>query len=402
MSHSLRPEFRPFRKPVNVRDASPACGRGSIGKTELTHLCAGFKFALFGLVLCLPLLLACHGDPAPPPVRPLQVKILVAAPRALRPELPLAGVLAPLPGKDVKVGALAAGRVDRVFVAEGDQVVAGQPLAHIEAQPYRNRVSETDAQREQSKAALENARARLTRTERLFTNGIASKQEVDDVRAAVVAAESAVKQAQAQGGTAEMQLDRATLRAPLSGVVAAILAFAGQPVDGSGTPVIEIADTRELDLRAPVPAARAGAVAVGEKAVLQVPGIGEVAGTVVAIAPLVDTATNTVLVRVRVPNESGRLRGGMVVRGALLLQERTGLAVPHGALLPGDGGAANTVAVLDSGNKKEENKIAHKSLTLGVSAGDWIEVLGGLSAGDRVIISGAYSLPDGTEVEVAQ
>ncbi len=294
---------------------------------------------------------------APPPT----VRVVVVTEKTIRPRIPVAGVLAPLPGRDVKVGALVAGRVDRVLVAEGERVRAGQPLAHVEAEPLRQHLVETDAQRESAAAAVENARTRLTRSEKLWRDGISSKQEVDDARAALVAAESALKAAQATGGIATVQLDRATLRAPIDGVVAAILVPAGQPVDGNGTPVVEIADVRLLDLRAPVAAARVGEVRVGGPAELTVEGVGAVHGAVEAIAPLVDVATNTVVVRVRVANGEGRLRGGMFARGALLGDERRGFTVPRPALLPGDGGAADTVALVGA-----DGKVAHRTVALGV------------------------------------
>ena len=324
------------------------------------------------------------------------VKVATVGEARIAPRTTVAGVLAPLPGKDVKVGALVPGRVDRVFVAEGDAVKSGQALAHVEAEPLRQNVSQAQAQREHAVAELANARTKLERAERLFKDGIAAKQEVDDARAAVVAAESGLKSAQATGGIAGVQLERATLRAPIAGVVAAILVPAGQPVDGSGTPVIEVADTAVLDLRAPVSAARIGDVSVGQRAELDVEGVGKVAGAVEAIAPLVDPATNTVVVRIRVPNEDGRLRGGMFARGAILGAPHPGLAVPRAALLPGDGGAATDVAVVDAAGV-----VSHRALTLGADAGDAVEVRAGLKAGERVIVAGGYALPDGTKVEIA-
>ena len=324
------------------------------------------------------------------------VKVATVSEQRISPRTPVAGVLAPLPGNDVKVGALVPGRVDRVFVAEGDAVKVGQPLAHIEAAPLRESVSQAQAQRERAGAELANARTKLARVERLYQDGIAAKQEVDDARAAVVAAESGFKSATASGGIAGVQLERATLRAPIAGVVAAIIVPAGQPVEGNGTPVIEVADTRVLDLRAPVSAARVGDVAVGQRAELDVEGVGKVAGEVEAIAPLVDPATNTVIVRIRVPNDDGRLRGGMFARGAILGAPHPGLAVPRAALLPGDGGTANTVAIVGA-----DGVVAHRALQLGADAGEDVEVRAGLQAGARVIVAGGYALPDGTKVEIA-
>jgi RND family efflux transporter MFP subunit len=338
----------------------------------------------------------CHKGEAEPSLPKPLVKVEAVAPRQISPRIPIAGVLAPLPGRDVKVGALVAGRVDRVFVSEGEPVKTGQPLAHVEAEPLVQNVSAATAQREQAAAAMDNARTRLARTERLFKDGIAAKQEVDDARAALVAAESAVKQAQASGGIAGVNLSRATLRSPLDGVVAAIIVPAGQPVDGNATPVVEVADTRVLDLRAPVPAGQVGALSVGDRAELEVEGVGAVAGTVEAVAPLVDPATNTVIVRVRVDNAAGRLRGGMFARGAVVGPPRHGLAVPRAALLPGDGGAATVVAIVDG-----TGAVAHRTITLGAEAGELIEVRAGLEPGAKVVVAGGYALPDGTKVDIA-
>jgi RND family efflux transporter MFP subunit len=336
---------------------------------------------------------ACKHDEPDEAEKLPSVRVITAARAQLSPRIAVAGVLLPLPGRDVKVGALVPGRVDQVFVAEGDAVKSGQPLAHIEALTLRDRLTETEAQRAQTMAAEENARTRLQRTEKLFHDGIASRQEVDDARAALVAAESAVKQAQAAGGTATVNLGRATLRSPLDGVVAAILVPAGQPVDGNATPVIEVADTRELDLRAPVAAALAGRIHVDQRAELNVEGVGRVEGAVVALAPLVDAATNTVMVRVRVHNRDQKLRGGMFARGAILEPARQGIAVPPGALLPGDGGEASQVALIVDG------KVAHRAVKVGAETGDALEIESGIVAGDRVIVAGGYSLPDGTRVE---
>jgi RND family efflux transporter MFP subunit len=341
-------------------------------------------------------LFACHREEEEAPPKPPTVRVLAVSRTKIAPRIPIAGVLSPLPGRDVKVGALVSGRVDQVFVAEGDPVKVGQALAHIEAQPLQDRVAEAEAQRASTEAALENARTRLARTEKLWKDGIAAKQEVDDARAALVAAESSTKQAATIGSTAGVQLGRATLRAPIAGVVAAILVPAGQPVDGNATPVIEVADTRELDLRAPVPASKAGVITVGQKAELSVEGAGTVEGAVEAIAPLVDTATNTVTVRVRVSNAGGRLRGGMFARGALLGVAHDGVAVPRPALLPGEGGDASVVAVV-----KKDGAVEHRTVELGAETNETIEITHGLEVGDRVIVAGGYALPDGIKVEVA-
>ncbi|MEO6951719.1 MAG: efflux RND transporter periplasmic adaptor subunit [Polyangia bacterium] len=344
------------------------------------------------LFLSIVLFVACRqpsaDEPAPRP--PVRVVTTVLSNRSAR--VSISGVLSPLPGHDVKVGSLVAGRVSAVFVAEGDRVKVGQALAHVDAQPLQAHLTEARAQHVQFDAALGNSRTRLARAEKLFADGITSRQDVDDARAALVAARSAVQQAQAGMGTATSQLERATLRSPIDGVVAAILVPAGQPVDGNATPVIEVTDARELDLRAPIPVSQAAMVTLGQAAELTLED-RKLQGRVVAIAPLVDTATNTVVVRVRVSNTDGALRAGAFVRGALLGAMHEAVVVPKTALLPGDGGSASEVAIVGV-----DDTVTHRRIT--VRSEDAHDVELDLPPGLRVIVDGGYSLPDGTHVQV--
>jgi multidrug efflux pump subunit AcrA (membrane-fusion protein) len=116
-----------------------------------------------------------------------------------------------------------------------------------------------------------------------------------------------------------------------------------------------------------------------------------------AIAPLVDSATNTVTVRVRIANPTGQLRGGLFARGALVGQSHQAVVVPPSALLPGDGGAASLVAVVD-----KDNTVEHRSVAVGTETADAVEIVRGVEVGDRVIVAGGYSLPAHTRVEVGR
>src|SRR5437870_1583387 len=90
---------------------SPCSRRAQIWRSKVAWRC-----------LLLSLLLACKREEAPEAEKLPRVRVQVAAPALLTPRIPIAGVLAPLPGHDVKVGALVPGRVDTVYVAEGDPV----------------------------------------------------------------------------------------------------------------------------------------------------------------------------------------------------------------------------------------------------------------------------------------
>ena len=118
-------------------------------------------------------------------------------------------------------------------------------------------------------------------------------------------------------------------------------------------------------------------------------------GVVEAIAPLVDSSTNTVTVRVRIANRDGRLRGGMFARGAVLGPPHDGILLPRSALLPGDGGAATMLALVGEGGTVE-----HRQVALGSESDDGVEITRGIAPGERVIVAGGYALPDGVKVEL--
>ena len=120
----------------------------------------------------------------------------------------------------------------------------GQPLAHVEARAAARHVSEAQAQREQAAAAGWRMRARGCAHRALFRDGIVCASRRSTTRAPRWSRPRA--RSRARGPTAASPACSSIarrLRAPIAGVVAAILVPAGQPVDGNGTPVIEIADT---------------------------------------------------------------------------------------------------------------------------------------------------------------
>ena len=146
------------------------------------------------------------------------------------------GAVAAPPNEDVKLAAQVPGRVVAMSVAEGDSVRAGQVVAEIETPPLEDQQRQARAALAQAKAALENARLNLARTERLFERGIAAGKEVEDARAQSAAAEAGLEQAEAALATADRQLARAHVRSPISGQVVKRFVGVGEQVDGTRRP----------------------------------------------------------------------------------------------------------------------------------------------------------------------
>lgn len=345
-------------------------------------------------------------EEAPAAPESIPVRVALVAKEDVAHTVRAVGELAPPPGQDVKLGSTMAGWLAELHVAEGDHVVAGQLLARLDATAVRDLVTQAEATLAQSRAQEENAKTRLARTARLFDAGIASKQEVEDGRAQAAATAAAVHSSQAGLSTARHQLGRTELRATIPGIVARVFVAAGEPLDGSGRPLLEITRTRQLELRAPVAASQAALVRPGQGAQVTVDGFAgrSFPGRVSAIAPIVDPATGAVLVRVRVDNDDGLLRGGAFGTAVIVTDVHHGVpSVPRDALLPDDSTPfedAAGVLHLSVVVVGVDARAHRRPVLLGYVDADRAEILAGAAPGERVVVRGGYALPDGTPVAV--
>lgn len=345
----------------------------------------------------LPLLLAgCHKaeEEAPPP--PLAVQVARAAKGEVAQIVEVGGELSTPPGLDVKLGPLVAGRLGAVLVGEGDKVSEGQLLARLDASPLRDQLAQGEAQLAQARAQELNAQAKLNRATKALQAGVAAAQEVEDDRFALSQAQAAVKSASALLSTARNQLGRSELRAPFAGVVAHVFAAAGEPLDAN-KPVIEVARTSQLELRAALAPRLAALLRPGQPAELRVDALPKRAfpARVVAVAPTVDATTGSALVRVRADNPEGALRLGTFARARVQVELHRGvLRVPLPALLGEEQGAA--VEIVEGGKAKKV------PVRVGARDADWAEIAEGLPEGATVIVQGNYALPDGTPVRAAE
>jgi len=310
----------------------------------------------------------------------------------------------------VKLGALVIGRISQILVAEGDRVEVGQLLAQIETTPLRDGVMQAKAALAQAKAQDVNAAGRWDRTLKLFDAGIAAGQEVDDARSQAVVARSAVRTSVAALSTAENLLRRSELRAPFAGLVAHIFAAPGEPVDGSGKPIVEVADTSMLELRGGLAAGQVERIRPHQPAEVRVDGLGNRAfpGEVFAVSPVIDPATGVATVRIRVNNPEGALKGGTLGRAKIIAAlHRHVLAIPREALIPLD---RSTVSASQGGSVSRSFAVervvnaeaSRQPVGLGAMDEHWVEATSGLQEGELVIVQGAYALPDGTRVQMEQ
>jgi RND family efflux transporter MFP subunit len=298
------------------------------------------------------------------------------------------GTIVALPNQDVKIAALVAGRLDRLNVAEGDTVRAGQVIAEIDPRPFGDRQRQAAAELAQAQAAAENARLNLDRTTRLHQRGIAAGKEVEDAKTQVAAAESAVEQARVGVETADRDLSRAHVTSPISGQVVKRLVSVGEPVDGTAAqPLVEVANLDQVEVAAEIPAGQLAQVATGQSVDIISTTYADrtFVGKVVAIAPAVDPATDAALARVRLANPGRLLKSGMFVQARIgLSRHENAVIVPPAAVVRGEDASAVYVVTGDMA--------VRTAVTTGIQTDSAVEILSGLRGGERIVASGVHGL----------
>lgn len=372
----------------------------------------------------------------PAPGRPsIPVHALEVVPRDLvRTYTELATLTAPA---SVDVALEVPGRIAALPVDEGDLVVKGQVVVQLDATVAAAQLREVRARAAQAEAGMAQVEARVAAAEAVAREAevtaalaranferkrqlveqratpaatfeeardqlsiaearhAAARAELASARAALGAQAAAVEVARAEVGVAEATLDRHTVRAPLGGVVVARAPDPGAMVQ-AGEPVLRIEPTSVLRAEVNLPERLARLVGRGD-AVRVRTDLSAHAGQVRLVAPAVARDTRTVKVEVDVQNPGAALRPGTFARVTFALERRAGaLAVPEHALRR-DVREAASVVVVEAGEAGTVARV--RPVSLGLSAGGWVEVLRGLRAGDVVVTLGAETVVDGTPVE---
>lgn len=196
---------------------------------------------------------------------------------------------------------------------------------------------------------------------------------------------------------ASAQLSYSEIRSPIDGVIAERPLYPGE-MAAAGTPLLTVMDVSQVVARAHIPQQDAALLKLGDTATLTVPGEERpVEGTVSVISPALDPNSTTVEVWVQAKNPGQRLKPGTSVELSMLARTiADALVIPAASLLTADDG---TTSVMQAG---ADNKAHRKAVKVGVRQNDQVQILEGVQAGDRVVASGAYGLPDNTKIKVEE
>jgi membrane fusion protein (multidrug efflux system) len=305
----------------------------------------------------------------------------------------VSGTLAPKTQATVR--AELGGALLMVSAEQGQAVRRGQVLARIEARTAEEAVSSAQSSVRSQEQALDLAKRELARAEKLVSAGAVAERAVEGARNEVVRLESEVASAKSRLSTARETQRDATVVAPISGIVAARPANAGDVV-AVGTPLYTIVDPSSIQLEASVPSESLSLVRVGAEVVFEVRGYPDqtFTGKVERISPTADPTTRQVPIWVTVDNRSGRLVAGLFADGRVTQASRKGLIVPLSVIADVD--TQPTVMRIRDG------KVEKVTVRLGLvdAQNERAEIADGLSEGDLLLTGVAQGVTPGTQVKV--
>ena len=287
------------------------------------------------------------------------------------------------------------GIITRIFVKSGDKVSVGTPLLQIDPARQQAAVSSAEANRAGTEADVTYWRAQTKRMESLVEAGAISKAEFDLAQNSLRTAEArlAALEAQVREGSVELQYYRVT--APQAGTVGDLSVRVGDRVSNT-TEITTIDDGQQLEAYIQVPLDRSPQIRLGLPVQL-IDADGKVIATnpITFVAPRVDEATQTVLVKSQLRNAPPNARVLQFVRSRVVWRSVEGLTVPMTSVTRIAGQYFCFVAEPGAqGGLVAKQKPIEVDQLIG---NDYV-VRNGLKAGETLIVSGIQKIGDGAPV----
>jgi RND family efflux transporter MFP subunit len=320
------------------------------------------------------------------------------------------------------VASKATGSLEALYVEEGSRVKDGEIIARLENKDAIAARDQAAANLNVARSGLDQANAELydaslslNREKDLFDKGYVARADYDSVEArykkavaAVVGAEATIKANIAALEAANVAIEYTLIRAPFDAVVLTKNADIGDIITPLGAAanakaaVVTIADMKSLQVEADVSESNLEFVKPGQPCEIQLDALPEsrFRGEVHMIVPTADRSKATVMVKVRFLDQDSRILPEMSAKVAFLQRQmRPDEQKPRIAL--------NPAAVMTSNGKKtvflvKNDHAIETAVSLGAKIGDMIEVLGGVKAGDKVVLKPLGSLKNGDRITVPE
>jgi len=306
------------------------------------------------------------------------------------------------PFSTVSVRAQITGELTSVSFTEGDDVAKGQVLFTIDRRPLEGALLQAQANLERDTAQAANAKSQAQRYLDLADRGIATKEQVETSRTAAMALDATVGADRAAVENARVQLQYATIAAPIPGRTGALMVHAGNLVRSNDTtPLVVINQVTPINVTFSIPEARLTDLkrylAAGSLKVAARPPNDErpaAIGRISFVDNQVDPSTGTIRVKGSFGNEDRRLWPGQFVNVVVTLTtDPAAVVVPTTAVQAGQQG--QYVFVI-----KSDQTADLRNVTVARTVANESVIQEGLTAGETVVTDGQLRLVPGSRVTI--
>lgn len=293
------------------------------------------------------------------------------------------------------------GYIEEIAFAEGADVERGELLYQLDARPFEAALRQARARREAVEASLAFAEAQVARLEELVDDGFASGERYDQALARREELEAELGVVEAAIEAAAQDLDYTSVTAPFSGRLGLSRLNEGELASPGGAPLTTLVQLDPIEVRFEVredelPAIRraaAGAAPVRVVALLDDEAAYAEEGALEALDNAIDPTTGTLTALALFPNPEKLLTPGRFVQARLILGEADALLVPTAALSTN----LDRRIVYRVG---PDGRAVGTPVRLGRRQGERVVVTGGLSPGDRVVVSNLQAVREGVPLAV--
>lgn len=345
--------------------------------------------------------------------------------------------------EEIQVVSKVSGKAASVTVKEGSLVKQGDVLVKLEAMDYQQQINQAQAavagaqaklrdtqagtrsqQLQQLSSALEQAKASLkvsesnyNRMKALSDSGALSQAELEKTSLDLEKARTGLEQAQAQydlakaGPTsdavaalqaevsrmnsnlelAKNNYQNTVIQAPIAGIVAKRSIDPGE-MAAAGSPLLVLVKMDEVKVEASVPQEQINNFKVGSTVDVKVGSLDGklLKGTVEFVSPISDANSSSFPIKVKVNNQDGLLRAGMVAEIVLQEEASQGIKVPTSAVLEKD--SKHYIYTVD------KDVVHQVEVSVGNASGDWTTVAAGVKENDQVVLNPTDTLAEGSKV----
>jgi len=320
----------------------------------------------------------------------VEVVVAKVTPQILQKQLAVYGTVTVDAGRLTDISVLYDAVIQRVLVRDGQAIKRGEPLLQVAPTPAAH------AEYVQAQTAVTVARAALDRSQRLLSENLATQADVETAQKALLDAQAAFAVQQTQNAALH------PLLASNDAVVAQVAVKDGQQI-AAGTTLLQLEPVHQRTAYVGVEPEALRDIRIGQRVELtsvfqQLPTspTQTLTSTVTDIHAAINPITRLVDIRAAIAKQQAtNWLSGEQLKGHIILDEQTQLAVPRSALLQDDRGTYLFRVSTDKAHKLSVQKLY---VDIGIEAPGYIGIVKGVSAGEAVVTSGNYELQDGMTV----